>query len=188
MDVGHRENIVLYTQVGQGTASGNDLGHRLATGADVDDVEHSTLDVIVRPPDGIAMMLQHVELVTDYVGAHAGEQIARVAILGDEAQGFLLAPAADQDGRMRLGERLRAVERLSQSKMSAGIRRCLARPHLFGNLQSLLQPLESFLERRERHAEAAGFTREPRRANPQVGPPEMTSRVEMDLTRIPGWR
>ena len=53
--------------------------------------------------------------------------------------------------------------------MLAVERAVVARPHLVGDAQRLLEPLEALLQRRERHAEARVLLLEPGGADAEVG-------------------
>ena len=50
--------------------------------------------------------------MADDIHIRGREQVTGIGILCNQAQGFLLARPADQDRRMRLCQRLRAVQRL----------------------------------------------------------------------------
>ena len=56
------------------------------------------------------MFAQHPEHAST-LGGGAGAQVVELRVLRGEAQGHLFATASDQDGRMRLLQRLRTVDR-----------------------------------------------------------------------------
>ena len=101
----------------------------------------------------------------------ATEEIARIPVLGDQAQGLLRTHPADQDGRVRPGERLRVVDRVGQLEVFALVSGRVSRPHLRGNLEGLLQHFEAFFDRWEIQAQAFGLVLVPGRADPEIGSP-----------------
>jgi len=111
---------------------------------------------------------QHVELARQ---VRAGEQVAGLRVLGDEAQRLPLATAANHDRRVRFAQRLWRVQRSFQLEVPAVIGGLVAAPHLQADLQRLLQPLEPLGHRRERDAQPAGLLLVPGRADAQPGPP-----------------
>ena len=133
-------------------------------------------DLGVVAADVVAVPAQHVELVLD-VGRRGGEEVARVAVLRDQAQGLAFAAAADE--HRRPGDRLRRAERLGELVVLALERPVVVRvPHLRADLQRLLEALEPLGERRERDAEARGArarTR-PRRCPARPAPGEHVER------------
>ena len=70
-------------------------------GADGDRREVGLLDVLVVAPDVLAVLLEHAVLVAQHLGV--AEDVAGVRVARHEAQRALLAAAADEDRRMRVG-------------------------------------------------------------------------------------
>ena len=99
------------------------------------------LDGVVITAQALAVVAEDVELVLEG-GVIAGEQVARIRVLGHHAQRLLLAATPNQDGRVRPLDGLRRVQRLGQLVVLAGKRLDLARPHLQADAQRLLQPLK----------------------------------------------
>ena len=113
------------------------------------------------------MRLQDVELAWHL---RRREQIAGVRVLRDEAEGFLLAHAADHDRRTGPREALGTVERVLEDETLPREAALVVTPHPRAELERVLEPLEPFGERRERDAESASFLLVPRRADPEHGP------------------
>src|SRR3954471_8514925 len=105
------------------------------------------LDFPIRAAEIGAMLPQHVELLLHSLDAAEVEQIAGVAILGNEAQRLFLAAAADQNRRTWPLDAIRRVDRLCKLVMRAGEWRCISRPHLAGDLQRFFQSLKPLLQR-----------------------------------------
>ena len=122
------------------------------------------LDAVVVPPFGLAVAAKHIELVG---GVGAGEQVACVGVLGDEAQRLALTGAADHDPRTRLGDARRGVQRAAQLVVGAFVRGVAAGPHLPADLQGLLEPLEALGGRWEVQAEPGGLLVVPGGADPE---------------------
>src|SRR6516162_3406978 len=78
----------------------------LAVLAQVEAGLRGLLDLVVVPADSGAVLAEHLQLVRRLIGVVEGD-IARVGVLGDQAQRLLLTAAADEDRRARAGERLR---------------------------------------------------------------------------------
>src|SRR5882724_1447268 len=153
-----------------------------------------------------AVLAEHAELAGEVVAelrALDVEQVAGVGVLRHHPQRLALSAAADQDWRVRPLHRVRRIERADQLIVPALIRALVAAPHLMGDLQQFLEPLEALGERRERDAEAlgledpahvrarAGRRDVPRRARPTpkiARPPVITSSVVTALTSTPGGR
>src|SRR5260370_1055118 len=95
-----------------------------------DRIERSLLDLGVGASLDLAMLAQHVQLMLKRLVAHAGEEVARIAILCDQAQGLLLAAATDQDGRMRFLHGLWRIEWPVELVMFALESFLIANPHL----------------------------------------------------------
>jgi len=62
---------------------------------EVDRLEVRPLDLVEAPPNGLAVLAQHLVLVVDLLGA--AEDVGRVGVLGDETKRLLLASATDHD-------------------------------------------------------------------------------------------
>ena len=84
------------------------------------------------------MIAQDIEFAAQLVVAQAREEVACIAILSDEAQGFALASPADQNGRMGLLYGARRVQGSFKRIVLAGIGLLIALPHLERYLQRLL--------------------------------------------------
>ena len=120
----------------------------------------------------------------------AAEDVARVGVLGDQAEGLPLAAAADDDPRARRADRHRAAERLFELVVPAvGTRRCR---------RSTSAGRSGSPPRAARSAPATGGNGTPRprcsrsyHAAPMPSsarPPDTTSSVVTVLARSPGWR
>ena len=111
------------------------------------------------------MFAQNVQLVRQLGG---GEEVARVRVLGDQAQRFLFAHAPDQDARAWPAHGLGHIERAFKLVMLPGegfLATPLALPHLQADPQGFFQALEAFGDRRERNAEPAALRLVPGRAD-----------------------
>ena len=122
------------------------------------------LDGLIRAADRLAVPLEDIQLVEDGLRPVVGEQVAGVGVLRHQTQRLRLAAAADQDGRMRLRERLRAAEWFFQPVVATPDRRHVAGPHSMRNAQRFFQLFETVPERREGHPQSQGFALKPRRA------------------------
>ena len=163
-DVRYRADGHVEAHVGQPGQLIVDLGGALAPFPDVEDEVAGLLDLVVVAALGVAVRPQDVELAAQ---VRPGEQVARLGVAGDEPQRLPLAAAADHDRRMRLGDRLRPVQRSLQLVVLAVEGRLIAAPHLQADLQRLLEPLEALGDGRERDAQAA---RLPPRSRPRRCP------------------
>jgi hypothetical protein len=105
---------------------------------------------------------EHVELAG---GLGAGEDVARVGVLGDKPQRLLLPGAADHQVRVRPGQALGRVEGPAELVVLPVERLFGIRPHLEADPDRLLELLEALRRRREVEAEAAGFVLVPGRAD-----------------------
>ena len=122
-------------------------GHRLLDGAVV------AADVFTVGPEDFELVLQ----VVGVTGAGKVEQVAHVAVAGDKPQGFSLAAAGDQNRRVRVLQRVGRVERPEQLVVGSLVGRLVSAPHLQGDLDHFLQPLEPFGQRREWYSQPVGF-------------------------------
>src|SRR4051794_21090486 len=100
-------------------------------------VHRSDFDLVRIAPDGVAMTTQHVHLVCDVVGAT--EDVARVGVLRDQAQGLPLTTAADHDARPRRADGWRAAQGLVQLVLPTAVRAVVVAPHLQADLDRLLE-------------------------------------------------
>ena len=82
------------------------------------------------------------------------EQVAGIRVLRDQAQGLPALPAAHEDRRVRPLVAVRVVERVLQPIVRPGNGVAVARPHLVGEPQRLLQPLVALPRGRERQDRA----------------------------------
>jgi len=82
----------------------DDLVDVLAVLAEIEADLGGLLDRVVVAALGLAVAAQHIQLPPQLRGV---EDVARVGVPGDEPERLLLAGAADEDGRMRLADRLR---------------------------------------------------------------------------------
>src|SRR2546425_1360070 len=147
----------LDAHAGQPLQSADHLAQVFAVVAQVERKQRRLLDVVVIAANGPAVLAQNVELAWDL---GSGKEVAGVRILGHKPQRFLFAAATDQDWWVGAAERLRRVERTLELIVLAPERLFAAAfslPHLLADLQCLLEPLEPFLDWRERDAEAAAF-------------------------------
>jgi drug/metabolite transporter (DMT)-like permease len=135
----------------------------------VNPAEDRLLDGVVVAPLGVAVRAEHVELVAD-VRHRRAEQVARVGVLRDQAQGLLLPSPADEDRRARRLQRPRDADRLRQLVVLALVGAVVVAPHLLADLQRLLEPLEPLGDRRVRHAEGAVLALVPGRADAEHRP------------------
>ena len=129
-----------------------DLGGALAPLPDVEHEVTGLLDLVVVAALSVAVRPQDIELAGQ---VRPGEQVARLRVAGDQSERLPLAAAADHDRRMRLGDRLRPVQRALKVVVLAVEGRLVAPPHLQADLQGLLKPLEALGDGRERDAQAA---------------------------------
>ena len=90
------------------------------------------------------------------------------AYLATSLRVFRSPSTADQDGWMRLLYGRWTVHLLGQPRVLAGERTGLAAPRPVGDLQQVLEHLETFLDRREAHAECAVLALVPRRTDAEV--------------------
>jgi transcriptional regulator len=102
--VGHSAYRNLEAEVGQPAELVDHLGGLLALLTHVEDEVAGLGDLVVIAALGVAVRAKHVELAREL---GAGEQVARVSVLRDQAEGLLLPAAADHDRRMRPGQGLR---------------------------------------------------------------------------------
>src|SRR5262249_50949641 len=113
--------------------------------------------------------VEHAEQVAHRVGAPV--DVAHVGVLGDEAQGALLAAAADHDARAVLLDRARDVLCLLDPVVLAGEARSFLREHRPADLQRLFETVEALTSSRELEAEAVVLLLVPRRADAEDRPP-----------------
>src|SRR6185369_2613053 len=142
-----------------------------AVGCDVEvALEGGPFDLVVWAADGLAVGPQDLPLPVDVL--RPAEDVRRVRVPGDEAQGLLLATAADHDRDARPRDRLRRVEqvgRLVDAALQTLARTLLALEHLLRDLECLLEHLEAHAERREVESEPHGFLLVPGGAEAQPG-------------------
>src|SRR5205823_10685086 len=119
------------------------------------------LDVVVVAALALAVLAEHVELVGQ---RGAGEEVARLRVAGDHPQRLPLSATADEDRRMRPGQRLRGVQRALELVVPAVERAFVVAPHAQADLQRLLQALEPLGQWGKRNAQAAGLLPVPGRA------------------------
>src|SRR5215210_8216178 len=118
------------------------------------------------------MRAQNVELVLKQghpLVTRPREEVACVGVAGHEAQRLLLSRTADHDARARRRDWQWLAEGLRKLIVLANERAYLARPHLVGDLQRLLQALEALAEGRECHAKGKMFALIPARPDPEPG-------------------
>src|SRR5262245_39458462 len=94
VDVLEVEDHVLRTGIGELAEAVDDARRRLRR--DVDALECRALDLVGVAADRGAVLAQHLVFVVDR--RRAAEDVARVAVLGHEAERFPLPAAADHDG------------------------------------------------------------------------------------------
>src|SRR3954469_12596099 len=114
------------------------------------------LDTVVGPSLSLTVAAQDIEFVRQEghsLVTWASEEITGIGIPGHQTQGLLFPAAPDHDGRPRLCDRHRLIERFGKVIVLAVVRRYLARPHLQGNLQRLFESLEALARLREGDAE-----------------------------------
>src|SRR5579859_1101553 len=140
-----------------------------AIARDAHRVERRLLNASVGAANLLAVLAQDVHLVRDHVVAQAREEVAGVGVLRDEPQRFLLATAADEDGRVRTLDGLWVIQRALKLIVFAIVRRLVVGPHLARNLQCLLQALEALFERWEGDAQALVLLLIPGGADAKVG-------------------
>src|SRR5579875_1924013 len=114
MHVAQAENGLIYAQSGESRevvyCGGRCHTAVAAIARDVQAIQRGLLNGLVRPPDGLAVVAQDVELALNLVMAQAREDVTGIAVLSDQAQRLLLARAADQNGRVRFLDGLRRVQ------------------------------------------------------------------------------
>jgi hypothetical protein len=126
--------------------------------------DRATDPVVVRAEVG-AVAAQHVELVPDVLGhgLASDDQVAGIAVRRHQAQGLLLAVAADHHGDPV--ERLRGAHGLGKLVVRAVEATVVVAPHLPDDAQCLLESLEPLLEGREGDAVGEVLELVPRRAD-----------------------
>jgi hypothetical protein len=111
------------------------------------------------------MTLEHLQLV--FHDLRVPEQIARIAVLGDQSKGLPLAASSDQDRRPASLHGPGRVQRPVDPIMPAFERGRLLLEHRPADLQGLLQPLQSFPGRREMEPVSTVLVVVPGRADPE---------------------
>src|SRR4029079_9886722 len=99
--------------------------------------ERRPLDLLVRPPERLAVPAQHRQLVREPFRA-APADVARVAVLGHQAKRLLLAAATDHDRHARAGDGLRRVEQSRRAVVLAVVPALAAQwrlEHAVGDLE-----------------------------------------------------
>src|SRR5665811_1783776 len=150
--VRHAEHDVLDADPGKRPELIDDFGRRLA--AQIYAREVRPFDLLERPPDLLAALLQYAELVLQLLGA--AEDVAGVGVLRHQPQRLALAAAADEDAGMWFAQRVGRVEQtrgLVMLALEGGLRAVVALPHLVADLQAFLEHLEALTEGRHREAE-----------------------------------
>ena len=137
--------------------------------------QRGRLDLGDVPADGLAMAGEDLELVAALAGV-GHEDVARVGVLGYEAEGLPLAAAADHDPRP--GQRWRHVDGLRESMVAALDRRPVAGEHRPGDPQRLLELLEPLGARRPRQPQPDRFALVPAGSDGEVGRPVAGEHVQ----------
>src|ERR1700728_2170058 len=114
--------------------------------------ERGHLNLVWVPADVVAVSAQHLELVRER--RRVAEDVACFCVLRNEPERLSLATASDEDPGPGRAHRCRRAEGLRQLVVLALVRPVLVAPHLFADLQRLLEALESLRDRRERDSEA----------------------------------
>src|SRR5712671_1832472 len=169
VDIMDAEDDVLCAGVGELAEAIDDLRRRLA--GEIDALECRALDLVRVASDFLAMLAKHLVLVMDR--RRAAEDVGRVGVLGDDQEGLPLAAATDHDRDPWPRDRLRRVHQspcvvLAAVELAFGA--ALAKEHLVGDLERLVEHLESLAEWRERKAESLGFFLVPGGTDPEPGP------------------
>ncbi len=114
---------------------------------------------------------EHRQLVSD-LGAAIGnvEEVAGVAVTGNEPEGLGFTGAADQDRRVRTRHRFRTADRSPRGQATTHEGGCVAGPHVVGELDGVREPLEPLDRRRQRHAEIVGLLLEVAGTDPEPSP------------------
>jgi glutaryl-CoA dehydrogenase len=139
----------------------------LAVLAEVKTHLRGLLDAVVVAAFSGAVLAQHVELVCHLGGV---EDIARVRVAGHQPQRLLFPGAADENGRVRPGRRLRGIQGAFQLVVLPVERAVILAPHLQADAQRLIEPFEPFGKRREEQAEPVCFGLVPGRPDAQHRP------------------
>src|SRR5207237_2158757 len=134
------------------------------------EAEHARLgDRAVVATFRLAVPPQRFQLAWDLGG---GEEVARVPIASDEAQGPALAHTADQDRGVGSREALRRVERSSQGEVVTRVRSLVPAwplPHAEADLKRLFEDVQALPDGGEGDAQGLGL-RAATGADAQPGP------------------
>jgi hypothetical protein len=90
----------------------DDLLRAHSPSPDIDNINRSPFDLVEGTTDFFAMATKHFQLSANRINPVESVEIAGIRVLGNKSQGLLLASTANENRRMRLGKRLRRVERL----------------------------------------------------------------------------
>ena len=138
----------------------------------VDRLQGRPFDLVEWPADLVAPLTQNAELVGQL--GRSAEDVAGVGVLRHQAQRLLLAPAADDDLRVRLAENLGRVEQslrlivLALERLAGAV---ITLPHGMHDLEGLVKHLEADSELRHRKAESVALLLVPGRADAEVCSP-----------------
>src|SRR3990170_8382814 len=157
----------LHARLGEPPQLLHHLSRHLPARPRVHDEVDRLLDLRVVAALGLAVLSQHLELVPGCIGI--AEDVAGVAVAGDQTQGLPLATATDEDRRPRLPPRLRRVQGLRPRVVSPLVGAVVVAPHLQDDLERLFQPLEPLLQWRERHPQSQVLALEPGGADAEPG-------------------
>ena len=117
------------------------------------------------PADGVAMALEHIELVAER-RLLAGQVVPDVRLAGDDLERHLLAGAADQD--RHTAWRFRLADHVVGLHVGSVVGHLvLVAPHALQQLDSFRQLLQPFAGAEEWPAEVGEFARHP---SPRLGP------------------
>src|SRR5436309_5298160 len=173
-DVANAEQDVLRTGVTELAEPIDDLvgglGAAAAVTADIHTLERGPLDLLERPPDGLAVAAQDLPLVMDVLGP--AEDVRCVGVLGHKPKRLPLAAAADHDRNARARDRLRRVEQPGGTELATvegALGAGFALEHLVRDPEGLLELLEADAQRREGDAQGVRLLLVPRGAKAQPG-------------------
>src|ERR671914_12804 len=145
-----------------------DLGHRrLVRRRDRQDAESGLGDLGRLAPDVLAMARQHLHQVLG--PRRVTQDVATVGVLGDQAQRFPLAAAADDDRNVAT-QRLGVVQGPVDAEVAALEGGALLREHGARDLKGVLEHLEAPTQRREVEADGAGRLLQPRPPDREPSP------------------
>ena len=86
-------------------------------------------------------------------GRRVAKDVAGIGVGRDQSKSLAFATSTDQDARPRRTDRQRGTQRLGQVVVRALVGAVVVAPHLFANLQRLLEPLKALRHGRKRNTQ-----------------------------------